>query len=82
MRHKIVAVHDRQLEAFMQPWYVTATGAAIRAFQDELNKADSPLKAHPDDYDLYLIGEWDPQTGKIYCPDTPTMLAIGKNLVK
>lgn len=76
----IVAVHDRALDAFMQPWTVPAIGAAIRGFQDAVNNAETPMFKHPDDYDLYQLGVFDDNTGKLIPLDEPKQIAIGKQL--
>lgn len=77
----IVSVRDRMLDAYMNPWYVPAKGAAIRAFQDELNNTQSPMSKHPDDYDLYCLGTWDESTGKFQQLPQPEQLALGKQLI-
>lgn len=61
----LVAVRDRALEAFMRPFWMQTEGQAIRSFQDEVNRAekDNPLNAHPDDYDLYVIGRFNDVDG-------------------
>lgn len=76
---KVCAVRDRAIDAFMQPMFVQATGQAIRAFMDECNRADSPIAAHPEDYDLYLIGEYEENSGLLVACTPPKMLAIGKD---
>lgn len=78
---KIVAVRDRALDAFGQPFFIPSNGAAIRSFQDEINNKDSELYKHPDDYDLYELGEYDDNTGTLaQGPEHPRQIAIGKNL--
>lgn len=80
MRHKIVAVHDRALDAYLRPFFTPALGAAIRSFQDEINRADSDINKHPDDYDLYHLGDWDDATGAFTPQPKPIQIAIGKQL--
>lgn len=83
MKLKIVAVRDRAVDAFMRPFTVQSTGQAIRSFGDEINRAsqDNPMHAHPDDYDLYELAEYDENTGAItQTPDHPKQIAIGKQL--
>jgi len=80
-KHVIVAVQDRALAAFNRPFFVPTRGAAIRAFSDELNKPESPMHQHPDDYDLYELGAWDDETGKFDNTTSPQQIAIGKNLI-
>jgi len=81
---KIVAVRDRAAEAFMRPFFVPSIGVAIRSFGDEINREalDNPMFQHPDDYDLYLLGEYDEDFGYLSQAGNPpvTILARGKDL--
>lgn len=63
--YKIYAIRDSKMEAFNRPFVLPADGAAIRAFQDEINNKDSELSKHPEDYDLYCVGIWNEETGII-----------------
>jgi len=64
-RHVICAIYDRALQAYLRPFVAPALGVAIRAFGEDCKVADSPLKKHPTDYTLYLLAEFDDQTGAI-----------------
>jgi len=76
----IYAVKDLAVQAFGTPFFVRAKGEAMRSFQDEVNKtADSAIAAHPEDYELYQLGEYDDQTGTIL-PQTPELIARAKDL--
>jgi len=77
---KIYAIRDRALDAYNRPFFLQADGAAIRAFQDEINNKESELSKHPDDYDLYTIGSFDDNKGVISAHE-PLQIAIGKQLV-
>jgi hypothetical protein len=59
----IVAVKDRAVDAYNRPFYVPTIGAAIRSFTDEVNRTESEMNAHPEDYDLYEMGTFCDQTG-------------------
>lgn len=79
---KIFAVRDRQGESFAAPMFIPMPGQALRSFSDEINRqaADNPLYAHPDDFDLYQLGEFNTDTGRFDCPSDPVLLSLGKNL--
>lgn len=80
---QIVSIKDRQANAYQQPWFVHQLGQAIRAFGDEINRKDSPSNQHPDDYDLYHLGEYDDNTGALTSQeDGPQQIAIGKNFIR
>lgn len=70
MHQIIFAVKDRATDAFGQPMFLQTKPQAIRLFADEINKPHTeqrpnPLNQHPDDYDLYELGAYDPNEGRI-----------------
>lgn len=77
----IVAVKDRQLNAFMKPFACQSLGQAIRAFRDEVNNPQSELNKHPEDYELYEVGTWDEIHGAL-TGAKPNQIAIASNLVE
>lgn len=77
---KVCAVRDRAVDSFGQPIFVRAIGEAMRSFMDELNREGSPMGAHPEDYDLYHIGDFDDQTGLLIACTPVKMLAVGKDV--
>lgn len=77
---QIFAIRDRALGAYMQPWVAQTPGQATRMFQDELGSNESPMNKHPDDYDLYHIGEFNQDTGVLIPKESAQLLASGKNL--
>lgn len=80
MKLQVVSVRDRALDAFGRPIFVPAVGVAIRSFQDEVNNKESEIFRHPEDYDLYHLGEFDDGVGRITCFEVPVQLALGSNL--
>ena len=65
MIQKMFSVYDLKTKAFMQPWFSPEPGSAMRAFGDECNKANSPLAAHPEDYQLFELGSFDDISGGV-----------------
>lgn len=82
MKHKVVAVKDRMVDAFMRPFTAPALGIAIRSFQDEVNRKDSEMNKHPEDYDLFHLADWDDETGEFTNLGMPAQIAIGKNSIQ
>lgn len=82
MQHIIVAVRDRQLDAFMRPFTAATIGQAVRAFSDEVNRQGSELNQHPEDYELYEIGQFDDDTGALLQPHPVKSIAIASNLIE
>ena len=81
MRYKVLAVRDRAIDAYGQPFFSASVGAAIRGFTDEVNnpREGNQLNKHPEDFDLYLLGEFDDSKG-VFETDTPSQVAIGKDV--
>ena len=49
-------------------------------FQDELNNTQGTMHKHPDDYDLYHVGEFDQDEGTLNPKVKAQLLATGHNL--
>lgn len=81
MQHLIiVAVKDNKASVYSQPMYFPTTGMAIRSFQDALADNTNAMAKHPDDYDLYQLGEWDDLSGVfINEKNGPKVIAQGAN---
>jgi len=82
MLHYVVCVKDRAAEVFNRPFFVPHRNVAVRDFTDEVNRsaADNQLNKHPDDFDLYLLGTYDDNTGS-FSLDVPTVLVRAKDVV-
>lgn len=75
----VFAIRDRAIDAFMNPFCAPSNGMAIRSFSDEVNRDDSPMNKHPDDYELYKLGVWDQDTGEFV--NERSMLQVAKNII-
>ena len=66
MKLKVVAIYDRAADAYGVPNFVAAIGSAVRGFGDEVNRVagDNALYQHPEDFDLYELGEYDDQLAR------------------
>lgn len=78
MQFKVVAVKDTAILSYATPFYVTHVGSAIRGFMDECKNKESPIGKHPEDYELYLLGEFDDQTGE-FDQIRPERISSGKD---
>lgn len=82
MKLIICTVKDRAADAYGRPMFVPSTGVAIRSFSDEINRnnADNQLYNHPDDFDLYELGEFDDNSGLFVLHEQPKLLSLGKQV--
>lgn len=71
---KIMSIRDIASNVYMGVWCAPTLGAATRYFADETNNQQSVIFNHPNDYELYEIGEFDNETG-IVIPTQPRSIA-------
>ena len=84
MTVKIVcSVFDSAARVFGQPFFVPATGAAIRSVRDEVNRvaADNALYQHPEDFELFSVGQFDDLEGVMHGIAKPVLIVRCKDLV-
>lgn len=74
----VVAIRDVKMNAFSRPWFVPTIGVAVRSFGDECKRdaADNPMWSHPEDFELFHIGMFDEETGKLESLVSPKQLAL------
>lgn len=80
MKYAVCAVKDRAVNAYNRPIYVPTVGVAIRSFTDEVNRQDSELRNHPEDYDLYEIGQWDDETAIYTSLEVPRVITRAQDI--
>ena len=82
MRYVLISMHDRAVNAFQPVANVRAEGEALRVFKDLISNPQSQQHQHPDDYDLYIVGYFDDQTGRLEPLDVPRKIADGKTFAE
>ena len=80
MKHHMFVVYDVKANAYMQPWFLTQKGMALRAFSDCVNDSDHNFGRHPEDYTLFLIGTFDDTNANVLW-ETPKALGNGIEFV-
>lgn len=77
---KAYAVRDAKAEAFPRPpFFVSATGLAVRMFTDACNDPGTELGKYPADFTLFEIGDFDQQDGT-FTPRKGGILDLGNGL--
>lgn len=71
MQLKVFSIRDSKTEIFNKPFYSITAGEAERSFQTLVNDPQSAVFNYPEDYDLYLLGDYDDVTGKLSALQTP-----------
>lgn len=79
MKMQVFCVRDRASDQYGNPMFLLSSGQALRSFADEVNRAasDNLMFQHPDDFDLYYLGEFDTSDGVFSCK-APEQVAVGK----
>lgn len=77
MTQLVFGVRDSKAEAFLQPFFSSSSGAAIRAFGDAILDTKSPLGQHPTDYLLYELGTFDDNSGMFVAHPIIKLLSVG-----
>lgn len=80
MKFPIYAVRD-SYNGFGMPVLRDNDATASRAFEFDCTRSDSPYTVRPECYQLYIIGEFDTDTGNILS-DTPTLICAATDFVK
>jgi hypothetical protein len=80
MKMVICSIRDSAADAYGRPFFLPSVGVAIRSFTDEVNRAaeDNQIYQHPEDFDLFELGEFDDVTGRFTLLDVPKQLALGR----
>jgi len=71
---KVFSVYDSKAAAYMTPFFLRTEGEAVRSFMDEVNRSGSGFNAHPEDFVLMLVGDWDAVEGSLIPTKVPTAL--------
>lgn len=79
----IIAIKDTAVQAFGQPQTMRSQGEALRSFQDLVNDPakENAIAAHPEDYELYKLAEYNDQTGKITATATPELITRARDVL-
>lgn len=73
MAHRITAIWDSKARVYSQAVVFANVPEAIRAFGVACSDANSPFRRWPGDYELHLVGEFDPESGKVTSVEWDTL---------
>lgn len=71
MELKIYSIRDSKAEIYNTPFFQKTHGEAERNFMQLVNDDKSTVGKFPEDFDLYYLGTYDDQTGKLSALETP-----------
>lgn len=80
---RVVCIYDIATAAFGRPAFVAAVGAALRSFTDEINRADrdNMMYGHPEDFQLFDLGEFNEEIGVFNLLDKPRLICRGSDVM-
>lgn len=82
MIQKVFGVFDLKAVAYLQPFFSCNAGSAIRAFGDAVRDGKSPLAVHPEDYQLFELGDFDDNSGLLFGLSPAKFLSAGVDHVE
>ena len=65
MNRQMYVIHDTASGVFDLPFCMRSEAEAIRAFTDACVSADGMIGKHPEHFQLFYVGAYDDNTGKI-----------------
>lgn len=82
MKHVMLAVRDSAVRAFNRPIFVPTLEVGIRSFYDEAkrNEPDNQMSKHPEDFELWYLGEYDDETGIVDDQNSIRLVARAKDI--
>lgn len=60
---RLFTIYDRAIESHGNPFFQPTANAAIRMMKTETQREGSMVNQHPEDYELWQIGELNEVTG-------------------
>lgn len=71
MIYQAFTIFDTAAQVYSPPFFQKSKGLAIRAFSETATDQSTSIGRHPMDFTLFIIGEYDDQTGRMTHNNTP-----------
>lgn len=81
MVYNVYAIRDVKSQRFMQPNLDMNDQTAMRGFSMAVNQPSGVIGFAPKDFDLYKIGEYDDQTGRMEPLEVVELVVNGSALL-
>lgn len=79
----VFTVYDQKADAYLPPWIMPKAVMAQRVFGDCVNSKDHQFHAHPEDYTLFMLGDWNDENGEFRpLPNGKRSLGVALEYVK
>lgn len=73
---KVFAIFDSKAGAFLQPFFSINVATAGRELTSAVSTEGHAFARHGNDYELFLLGEWDQYEGVIKMYETKQSLGL------
>lgn len=77
MLFNVFSIHDAKAEAFLPPFILPNDQMAMRVFADCINSDEHQFGKNPEDYTLFVLGQFDDAAGKFLMQRTKQSLGNG-----
>lgn len=71
----VFAVRDKQVDAFLQPFFSPTMGSALRSIKTVLADPNHDFHKNVQDFSLYKLAEFDDSTGR-FSGDSPEYISL------
>jgi len=78
----VYSIYDSKVGYFDRPLFMRNRGEALREWEKAANDSNTAICAHPHDFALMELGEYDDQTGQITQLTTPLSLGLAVQFKK
>jgi hypothetical protein len=68
---KMYSIQDQKAQLFHPPYFTQTYGEAERIFTTIVNDPNNQISQYPEDFNLYHLGTYNDETGKMSSLDTP-----------
>ena len=76
MMRRLYAIRDDKEMLYNAPVVISNDAVAARTFGDMVSEGKNPIiAAHPGDFALYFLGEFDAETGVLVPAENPCIIA-------
>lgn len=77
----LFCIYDSKIPVYEELLALRSKAEAIRMFETTVQTKDNRLNKYPSDYSMFLIGEWDEETGLITSYPAPQHIASALEFV-
>lgn len=81
MKFGVYSIRDSKT-GFLSPTFEVNDQVAMRNFAHAVSNSDSVLFSHARDFDLYKIGTFDSDSGRVMPVEIPVMIISGASVLK